>query len=1133
MKRQRRAGARDLWKSGGLKAARKGFNARNDASKAKNTIDPRVMRGTGVTAFKVGDYEGCTAALQRLVDLTDAQWKRAEGGAKKSEYVTGYIYALLGKAYMSQAAESHDYNTCKLAQVALQAALKYVENAADPNLLALAAKCYEELGDWSGSLAIYGSIVAGFPRFRGMAKVTVRAAAVLQKCGRFQEALQYLEYILGYPPPGYRNDDMLFLLARAYELCGRKSDAHDTYRELHRLYQSSQMRKLAKASPALRNHAMGSVEADEGPSETCADYGSFKSWRAWHASPETWSRRAQRFLGELDAPLVASDALVELIRRDQGSQVPSAQPWLRLSRVQSRLRDSETSLQAAVKALEIDWYDHRVRAYISRISPDKWAAQFSKEEKNATHIQRVCSRGRRGRLAALRRREEVHRRHAAAAKIQSVARRRMGFRRVALLRRQRKAATCIQRRARQQQAVERVKQLRRMNAAAKCLQKIWRRFLRRREAATRIQATIRARQARHYVELYCRRLHGATKMQGCWRAYAERQIVRRLRRERNAARVIQSAWHAFLARKYVYQVRERFYASRRVQCLVRGYQVRRRVWELKSYSVRKMQRVVRGHFARARVATLRTTPRRYRVETPVVRIVRHAAVQPDCTWLSPQMMPDLNYLNDTFASDSIVSESSLLGAPEAKRISVMLYRNSLVRTLVLTEGHIGDEGMMSLASTLHFNTCLRTLALGPNQIGAAGATSLAECMLNHNYSLRHLCLDHNQIGPEGSRQIIRSVGDFFFRNYGHLECLTLAGVGVDDSCAEALGDCLYMNRRLLSLDLSDNNIGDCGATAIASGIKSNSTLRRLDLRGNYIRTCGGELLAEALASNRALQIVRIDCNRILDEAAFCLLDAFEKCPSLSSLTVSGNPIGVLTREKFDRFTDKRRKLLEETVSGDLSGGKFDGSRSSETSVTALLPKLRVSPVKRRGKVGRKWVWDEHNKPLVPTTLSDGRPLPGTPRQQLLAQNRPPVCSAESPLELESVIPPEMRFISMSLDSLPLPALVTSPVTHASPSVPHRMHRRRSPIKLKPRHTAKPRPSVFRALVQPPAMHINPIARQDLKILAQQPSHAVKRVAKSRDRHRWGGRLVEDRSCLNILRLLSPFSDTRSFNFRAY
>ena len=190
-----------------------------------------------------------------------------------------------------------------------------------------------------------------------------------------------------------------------------------------------------------------------------------------------------------------------------------------------------------------------------------------------------------------------------------------------------------------------------------------------------------------------------------------------------------------------------------------------------------------------------------------------ASITPDCAWLSGKVFKDIHYLNDAFASDCVVSQSSVLQPKDAKRIGAMLYKNSMVRSLILSSGSMGNEGAMALASALQFNTSLRTLAIGPNGVGEPGATALAKTFRNHNYSLRHLCFDHNPLGPEGSKAILSFLqqATSFARNYGQLQKLTLANVGVDDSCAESLGDLLYMNRRLVYLDLSGNKIADKGA----------------------------------------------------------------------------------------------------------------------------------------------------------------------------------------------------------------------------------------------------------------------------------------------------------------------------------
>ena len=309
-------------------------------------------------------------------------------------------------------------------QRAFAPALRHMENAADPNLLLSAGRCYEGLADWQGALTIYGSIIAGFPRFQGMTTVVVRAVALLAQIGQVSAAVQYCERVLDLPPKGYTQDDMTFMLARTYELANRNREANDTYKEVHRLYNRKQMilaqrqHEIAGSSKLDSNsvdinqieHRLGAAKREreknaadeverEGPANTCSNYGSFRAWKSWYDSTDTWRRRSKRFSDELDLPIFGSDAIVEVLRREQLRGKATAETWMSLARIKDRLNDPVVSLQAGVKALELKPYNHKIRAYVAA-RDSSWEERFQLQEKCAIDIQRVCCRGRKGRWLA-------------------------------------------------------------------------------------------------------------------------------------------------------------------------------------------------------------------------------------------------------------------------------------------------------------------------------------------------------------------------------------------------------------------------------------------------------------------------------------------------------------------------------------------------------------------------------------------------------------------------------------------------------------------------------------------------------------------------------------------------------------
>ncbi|KAG1703105.1 hypothetical protein DVH05_008017 [Phytophthora capsici] len=77
-------------------------------------------------------------------------------------------------------------------------------------------------------------------------------------------------------------------------------------------------------------------------------------------------------------------------------------------------------------------------------------------------------------------------------------------------------------------------------------------------------------------------------------------------------------------------------------------------------------------------------------------------------------------------------------------------------------------------------------------------------------------------------------------------------IGLLDQGVEALAGALEVDKRLLVLDLRNNNIGPEGAKALAKALQVNRTLRQLDLRWNEIGNPGVLAFREALQSNYSL-----------------------------------------------------------------------------------------------------------------------------------------------------------------------------------------------------------------------------------------------------------------------------------------
>ena len=199
-----------------------------------------------------------------------------------------------------------------------------------------------------------------------------------------------------------------------------------------------------------------------------------------------------------------------------------------------------------------------------------------------------------------------------------------------------------------------------------------------------------------------------------------------------------------------------------------------------------------------------------------------------------------------------------------------------------------DDGFIALVNALKFNSCMETFAFGPNNVTVEGFQVFAEALRDHNLRLRSIILEGNILCPESCKLLGGAIGDFFYRNYGHLQALSVSGAKLNDATGVYFANPVYMNHTLQRLDLSNNLIGNSVATVISDGLISNSVLLELNLSNNCISHYGGSALAEALATNSTLRVLNLECNLIQDDGDR-IRDSF-RAANTSVTPTFGNPV---------------------------------------------------------------------------------------------------------------------------------------------------------------------------------------------------------------------------------------------------
>ena len=121
--------------------------------------------------------------------------------------------------------------------------------------------------------------------------------------------------------------------------------------------------------------------------------------------------------------------------------------------------------------------------------------------------------------------------------------------------------------------------------------------------------------------------------------------------------------------------------------------------------------------------------------------------------------------------------------------------------------------------------------------------------------------------------------------------LDISDNNISDLGAQEMARALHENQALQTLNISCNNIQVDGAKEIAETLLENSALQKLDISNNYLHVGGAKVLAEVLCENKVLQILDVSNNKILADGAVAISECIKKNSTLQQLVISGNNIG--------------------------------------------------------------------------------------------------------------------------------------------------------------------------------------------------------------------------------------------------
>eukprot|EP01038_Epipyxis_sp_PR26KG_P007162 gene7162-9765_t len=212
-------------------------------------------------------------------------------------------------------------------------------------------------------------------------------------------------------------------------------------------------------------------------------------------------------------------------------------------------------------------------------------------------------------------------------------------------------------------------------------------------------------------------------------------------------------------------------------------------------------------------------------------------------------------------------------------------KNSRLRKINLSRNYLDIRGFMIIAGLLSFGP---SSLIDLNLRNCAGSGKAIEKLLDAlkpNKSLLTLDISQNDLGLEGAELI----GDALANNK-KLKQLSISDCNIPADGANSIFKGLINNNNLEILNISDNWIGDSGAESIGVMLRSNGILKHLDIQENHITSDGLSSIAKGLAKNKSLVFLGLQWNDINNEGAAKLGEALMINSTLKSVCILGNHI---------------------------------------------------------------------------------------------------------------------------------------------------------------------------------------------------------------------------------------------------
>lgn len=251
-----------------------------------------------------------------------------------------------------------------------------------------------------------------------------------------------------------------------------------------------------------------------------------------------------------------------------------------------------------------------------------------------------------------------------------------------------------------------------------------------------------------------------------------------------------------------------------------------------------------------------------------------------------------------------ISDCSLLVHDAEKIFLQGLSKNTGIHVLDVSLNKLPDQLGVDFSSNLAYMNGLRSINLSNCDLSDTACSAIASAL---KYSkLISLNLSKNNIATSGFIDILNVLC-----SNTKLTVLDVSFNLIGPDVSKLLGVFLQKNGVLAELDLSGNPIGDAGAFSIANAIKLNEGLTSLSLSTCRISDTGAISLADALKDNKNLIAFRLSNNFITRDAGYVLIEHLRKNEKLKMLDLSSNQIDHLVIKAAHEICQRNTHIEQE------------------------------------------------------------------------------------------------------------------------------------------------------------------------------------------------------------------------------